>query len=82
MAQALLDLKGDGRLTLEVFQAWWHEGDHRWELFDMSEAQRERAQATLPPPVTRYARRGRCGANPFRCRCCRRWSPSLRRASR
>jgi len=47
LAQALLDLKGDGRLTLEVFQAWWHEGDHRWELFDMSEAQRERAQALV-----------------------------------
>ena len=46
LVQRLLDVNGDGMLHRDEFALWWKEGDHRWEVFQMSQAQMARVSSS------------------------------------
>ena len=46
LVQRLLDVNGDGMLHRDEFALWWKEGDHRWEVFQMSKEQMARVSSS------------------------------------
>ncbi len=62
LVQRLLDVNGDGMLHRDEFALWWREGDHRWEVFQMSKEQMARVSSSAISRTPHPLREHHCNA--------------------